>query len=131
MNLSRYSPLLASLCLFLLSAGPALAQQLSEAEIRSEIIGKRIYLAAPLGGEFPLNYLRSGEVNGDGEALGLGAFIQPRDTGRWWIEAGRLCQQFQTWYDGQPLCFVLSWTGPDSVTWVGDNGETGTARIEG
>lgn len=116
-----------------LMAGPALAQDqaLTGAEIQSEIIGKRIYLATPFGGEFPLNYLTSGEVNGDGEALGLGRFVQPEDTGQWWIDGNRLCQQFQVWYDGEPMCFDLAWTGPSELYWVRDNGETGTARIEG
>ncbi len=114
-------------------AGAALAQDaaLNAQDIQSEIIGKRIYLATPFGGEFPLNYLASGEVNGDGEALGLGQFMQPEDTGQWWIDGNRLCQQFQVWYDGEPMCFDLAWIGENELSWVRDNGETGTARIEG
>ena len=53
-------------------ASPAQAAQLSERDIRSDIVGRTIFLAAPLGGEFPLNYRRSGQVDGDGQALGLG-----------------------------------------------------------
>jgi hypothetical protein len=105
------------------------AAMLSANDIRSEIVGRRIYLAAPLGGEFPLNYRRSGVVDGDGEALGLGRFIAPRDRGRWWVRGDRLCQQFSTWYSGEPMCFELTRTGQNRLRWVRDNGQTGLARI--
>jgi hypothetical protein len=98
-------------------------------DIRQKIVGKRIYLAAPMGGEFPLNYRKSGMVDGSGEALGLGRLVKPSDTGKWWISGNRLCQQFQTWYKGAPMCFELYKTGDDSLKWVRDNGQTGTARI--
>lgn len=85
----------------------AAAEQYRANEIKGEIVGRRIFLEAPLGGEFPLNYRRSGSVDGDGEALGLGRFVKPKDTGTWWIQSDRLCQQFRTWYDGRPMCFEL------------------------
>jgi hypothetical protein len=105
------------------------ARNLKEADIREKIIGRTIYLAAPIGGEFPLNYRPSGVVDGNGEALGLGKFIKPNDTGKWWIAEDKLCQQFTTWYKGAKMCFDLTTTGPDKVKWVRDNGETGIARI--
>lgn len=110
-------------------AALAEAQALKEPEIREKIIGRTIYLAAPLGGEFPLNYNPTGTVSGDGDAVGLGKFIQPKDKGRWWIKSDRLCQQFTVWYKGQSMCFELSDAGPGKVKWVRDNGETGIARI--
>ncbi len=112
-------------------SGPALANsdRYDNSEIRDGIIGKRIYLAAPFGGEFPLNYRPNGRVDGDGEALGLGRLAKPNDTGKWWIEADRLCQQFTTWYKGQPMCFELYKTGDRRLKWIRDNGQTGTARI--
>ncbi len=109
--------------------GAALAGALSGEEIRRDIIGRTIYLAAPLGGEFPLNYRSDGLVDGNGQALGLGRFIKPADTGRWWVDGDRLCQQFKTWYDGSPSCFQLFKAGAKSLKWVRDNGETGVARI--
>ena len=121
--------IISVLALLTLQIAPAFAEMLSARDINTNIIGKRIYLATPFGGEFPLNYLPSGEVTGDGEVLGLGRFLQPQDRGRWWVDADRLCQQFETWYDGKPMCFELSWIGPDQVSWVRDNGEKGTARI--
>ncbi|MBV6656202.1 MAG: hypothetical protein KI785_00385 [Devosiaceae bacterium] len=111
-------------------AREASASQFTGQEIRSAIIGHTIYLAAPFGGEFPLNYRRSGQVDGDGEASGFaGRMAQPRDRGRWWIDGNRLCQQFERWYNGSPMCFDLTRTGPDTLRWVRDNGQTGRARI--
>lgn len=110
-------------------AAAAEANQMKEADIRAMIIGKTIYLAAPMGGEFPLNYHPSGEVDGSGKALGLGKFIQPTDKGHWWIQSDKLCQQFKVWYDGSKMCFDLTEAGQNKVKWVRDNGETGTARI--
>jgi hypothetical protein len=117
--------LLASL--FLLPQ--AHANSFSANDIERQIIGRTIYLATPLGGEFPLNYRRGGQVDGNGEALGLGRWVKPNDEGRWWIDGNRLCQQFQSWYDGQAMCFDLTSTGERTLRWVRDNGERGTARI--
>ena len=107
----------------------ASAEMMSAGDIRRDIVGRTIYLAAPLGGEFPLNYRRSGVVDGNGKALGLGRFIQPQDSGKWWIEGDKLCQKFSKWYDGTPMCFTLTRTGPKKLKWVRNNGETGMARI--
>ncbi|MET0746729.1 MAG: hypothetical protein ABWY49_00930 [Rhizobium sp.] len=107
----------------------ARAETLKESDIRSDIIGRTIYLAAPLGGEMPLTYHTSGSVDGNGQAVGLGKFIKPSDVGKWWIKSDQLCQQFKTWYDGAPMCFVLERSGAGKVKWTRDNGETGVARI--
>lgn len=110
---------------------PALASQMTGEDIRRDIAGRNVYLATPFGGEFPLNYRPGGRVDGDGEALGLGRWLAPRDTGRWWIDGDRLCQRFQRWYDGATSCFRLTRIGPNALRWVRDNGQTGTARIGG
>lgn len=115
--------------LVLAFAVPAVADSLSGDDIRSEIVGRRIYLATPFGGEFPLNYYRSGTIDGNGEALGLGRFVRPTDRGKWWVSGDRLCQRFETWYQGAPKCFELTRIGPARVRWVEANGESGTARI--
>ena len=99
------------------------------ADIQRDIIGRRIYLAAPLGGELPLHYQRNGTVDGSGEAVGLGKWLKPKDTGKWWIAGDRLCQKFTTWYDGKQMCFDLTRKSGTSVAWRRDNGETGVARI--
>ena len=115
--------------LALSAAAPAAAADMTGADIRADIVGRRIHLRVPFGGEFPLEYRRDGTVDGDGEALGLGRFLRPKDHGRWWIDGNRLCQKFTTWYDGRPMCFDLTRTGPDTLRWVRDNGQTGDARL--
>lgn len=112
-----------------LSAGAAQARELASDDIRNKIVGKRIYLAAPLGGEFPLFYRQDGRVDGTGEAVGLGRLARPSDSGRWWIAGNRLCQQWQSWYDGKRMCFQLIHLGGDRIRWNQDNGDTGLARI--
>jgi hypothetical protein len=112
-----------------MSASPALARELDSSAIREKITGKRIFLAAPLGGEFPLFYRADGRVDGSGEAVGLGRFIRPNDSGRWWVSGNRLCQRWQVWYDGRQMCFQLIHLGGDRIRWNQDNGDTGIARV--
>ncbi|MGF0537745.1 hypothetical protein ACQQ2Q_07095 [Agrobacterium sp. ES01] len=104
-------------------------EKYTSADIKGDIVGRRIFLAAPFGGEFPLNYRTNGQVDGDGKALGLGRLAKPNDKGRWWIDGDRLCQQFTTWYKGEPMCFELYRTGQNTLKWIRNNGQTGTARI--
>ncbi|QGZ37168.1 hypothetical protein GH266_01000 [Stappia indica] len=112
------------------AATPALASaQLSEQEIRNTVAGKRIYLKVPLGGEFPLYYQTNGSVSGSGDAVGLGRFMQPKDQGRWWVRGDRLCQKWQSWYDGKQFCFTLSRGDGNTLFWRRDDGVTGRARI--
>jgi hypothetical protein len=121
---------MAALAGGLVASVPASANvPLSGDDIRRKVTGKRIYLAAPLGGEFPLFYRADGRVDGSGEALGLGRFIRPTDSGRWWVSGNRLCQRWQVWYDGQQMCFTLIHLGNDRLKWNQDNGDTGIARI--
>lgn len=112
-------------------AGPAAAEQMAGAAIRDTIKGKRVYLGTPFGGEFPLYYRSDGQVSGDGTAFGLGRYFAPRETGRWFIEGDRLCQQFPTWYNGRVSCFTLRRTGETTLRWRRDDGYSGRARIEG
>jgi len=102
---------------------------LSEQEIRQTISGKRIYLKTPLGGEFPLFYRTNGRVDGSGDAVGLGRFMQPKDEGRWWVRGDRLCQKWQSWYDGKQFCFTLSRGDGNTLFWRRDDGLSGRARI--
>lgn len=111
------------------TAGIAAAREFTADDIRSRISGNRIYLAAPLGGEFPLFYRQDGRVDGTGEALGIGRWVRPTDSGRWWISGNRLCQQWQSWYDGKRMCFQLIDLGQNRLRWNQDNGDTGVARI--
>jgi hypothetical protein len=112
-----------------ISVAPAAASTLSGTEIRQTVTGKRIYLSVPMGGEFPLYYRPDGRIDGSGEAVGLGRFLKPKDSGRWWVAGDRLCQKWQTWYDGKTFCFTLASRGGDKVVWARDDGEKGVARI--
>lgn len=114
-----------------LSPHAANAEQLSGSQLKQFVNGKRVFLATPFGGEFPLNYKSTGVVTGDGTALGLGKFLAPKESGRWWVKGKNLCQQWPTWYDGKTTCFRIRKTGERSLDWVRDDGRTGKARIEG
>lgn len=114
----------------LLLAFPASAEWLAnDSAIRSLVSGKRVYLKVPLGGEFPLHYRQDGSVTGDGSALGLGKYLTPRETGRWWVESGKLCQKFPTWYKSKTNCFRLQPTGEANLRWQRDDGYSGRARV--
>jgi hypothetical protein len=103
---------------------------MARAEILRDIAGNRIYLKVPLGGEFPLYYRADGVVDGSGEALGLGRFMAPEDSGRWWVNDDRLCQQWREWYDGAVHCFELVRTGERTLYWKRGDGLEGEARID-
>lgn len=107
------------------------AQPLSGDALRNLVADKQVYLATPYGIEFPLTYNSNGTVTGDGRGTGLGQFFAPKETGEWWVEGQSLCQKFPTWYDGKTSCFTIRRTGEASLSWTRDDGETGTARIEG
>lgn len=109
--------------------GFASSQLLSGKEIKSTVAGKRIYLAVPLGGELPLHYKSNGRVDGSGEAVGLGRYLAPKDSGRWWVAGNSLCQKWQKWYDGRQFCFTLEKVGPEKLRWRRDDGRSGVARI--
>jgi hypothetical protein len=112
-----------------LATAPALANTLSGEQLKRLVSGRTVYLAVPLGGEFPLKFNPNGAVSGDGEAVGLGRFFAARETGRWFMQGDNLCQQFPTWYSGQRLCFTVQDLGNRRIKWTRDNGQTGVARV--
>lgn len=97
--------------------------------ISSTVAGRRIYLSVPFGGEFPLYYQKDGRVDGSGEAVGLGKFLSPTDSGKWWVENDKLCQQWSQWYDGKVFCFKLEKLPDDKLIWRRDDGYEGVARV--
>jgi len=111
------------------STGGVVGEPLKGKAIKSAVIGKRIYLAVPFGGELPLHYKKDGVVDGSGEAVGLGKFLAPTDQGRWWVKNDSLCQQWQSWYEGKVFCFTLETLPDDKIVWRRDDGEEGIARI--
>jgi hypothetical protein len=114
-----------------LPIAPAIAsgEALSGAALKSFVAGKRIYLAVPLGGEIPLNYRTNGRVDGTGEAAGLGRYMTPKDSGRWWVAGNRVCQKWQEWYDGRTFCFTVTKLSENRIRWVRDDGKSGVARV--
>ena len=110
-------------------SGAVASDQLSGQELSRLIAGKRVYLAVPAGGEFPLFYRTDGAVDGSGEALGLGRYLKPKDSGHWWVAGSRLCQQWRSWYDGKQFCFTIRTMGPNKIAWQREDGMSGVARI--
>jgi hypothetical protein len=97
--------------------------------IAATVAGRRIYLSVPFGGEFPLYYQKDGRVDGSGEAVGLGKFLSPTDSGTWWVEDNKLCQKWTRWFEGKVFCFKLEKLPNDKLIWRRDDGEVGVARI--
>ncbi|MEO1066795.1 MAG: hypothetical protein AAFW47_05385 [Pseudomonadota bacterium] len=126
-KLLQAGALIAGLALW---AGPSVATPLNGEEIKDAISGKRVFLKVPFGGEFPLRYDPSGVVRGDGTAFGVGRFFSPKDEGKWWVRNGKLCQQWQEWYDGKTACFIISNYDGTKFKWLRDDGRKGKGRIE-
>ncbi|MEW5422511.1 hypothetical protein [Amorphus sp. 3PC139-8] len=120
---------LAGLAVLAPAATLAQGAALSGSEIRATIAGKRVYLATPFGGEFPLYYRADGTVDGSGKALGLGKAMRPTDTGTWWVRDNQLCQKWTTWYDGRQFCFSLREGEGARLYWTRDDGLSGRARV--
>lgn len=126
---SRFSMGLLAAALLAVPAGGAAAETLAGPRLKSFIAGKRVYLAVPLGGEIPLTYRTNGVVDGSGEAAGLGRYMTPRDSGRWWVAGNRVCQKWQQWYDGKTFCFTVTKLSDNRIRWVRDDGKSGVARL--
>lgn len=120
-----------ALALGALIVTPAVAQTLGGADIENLIGDKRVLLSTPYGLELPLRYSTGGAVSGDISGFTMASMFTPSETGKWWVDGDQLCQQFPTWYDGKTFCFAIEQTGAGSISWVRDDGLSGTARIEG
>jgi hypothetical protein len=116
-----------------LPALPATAESITLAgdELRQAIIGKTVYLNVS-GFELPIVYSANGRMKGTmgtvaaSFSTGNGA----ADRGKWWVENDQLCQKWNSWMDGQSYCYKLTLNG-NKVTWVRNDGRSGTARISG
>lgn len=105
------------------------AEHLKGEALRSLVSGKRVYIATPLGGEIPVYYAPDGTVTGSGEAIGLGRWLKPRDSGVWWVSSDQLCQRWRQWYNGKTFCFTAVLVGRSSLEWTRSDGKRGRARI--
>jgi hypothetical protein len=116
-----------------LPALPATAESITLAgdELRQAISGKTVYLNVS-GFELPIVYSANGRMKGTmgtvaaSFSTGNGA----ADRGKWWVENDQLCQKWNSWMDGQTYCYKLTRNG-SNVTWVRNDGRSGTARISG
>ena len=106
------------------------ATSLTEDQLREAISGKTVYLNIS-GFELPIQYKANGRMSGSMGRVAA-AFSRgdgSRDSGRWWVEANQLCQRWTSWMDGQTNCYTLTGQG-NLITWVRQDGVSGTARIE-
>ena len=119
---------LAASALCILGAFNAQANELDGPAIKETISGRSVVLTT-MGLDFPLFYATNGQVTGDGTEVGLAKYFTPKETGRWWVENNKLCQQFPTWYKGRTWCFDLKKVDDKRLTWIRDDGFRGKARI--
>jgi hypothetical protein len=111
------------------TAMPAKAAELSGPEIRQLIGGEKVRLSTPFGIALPLHYRENGVVVGDVSGISAARMLAPREEGRWWISGNSLCQKWPSWYDGRQFCFKITSLGGGKITWLRDDGASGTARI--
>lgn len=104
-------------------------EQLKGEALKAFMSGKRVFLKVPLGGELPLTYRPSGVVDGTGEAMGLGRYANPKDSGRWWVAGNQVCQKWREWYKGRTFCFTVSKLSNSRIHWRRDDGTEGTSRV--
>lgn len=119
---------------FLAAGGSAMAGDesvtLAGDKLKEAVSGKTVYLMTPIGAEIPIRYKPSGTMTGSiSTSLAvLGGESVAQDTGRWWVVREQLCQQWNKWARSRSHCYTLRTSG-SKVTWVRNDGESGTARI--
>lgn len=111
------------------TAAPVSAAELSGPEIKTLIAGEKVRLSTPFGIALPLEYRKDGVVVGDVSGFSAARMIAPSEQGRWWVTRNSLCQKWPTWYDGRQFCFKITSLGGGKITWLRDDGASGTARI--
>lgn len=112
-----------------LTATFAHAEQLGGPEIRNLITGKTVRLSTPLGISLPLRYGSNGVVAGDISGFSMASMFAPKEEGRWWIDKDRLCQKWPSWYKGRTFCFTIKKLDTNRISWLRDDGASGTAVI--
>ncbi len=113
----------------ILLVSPSHAGGLSGKQIREQIIDQTVLLNTGYGVDLPLYYARNGKVTGDASGTMLGKMFMPKETGKWWVDNNRMCQQFPKWNNGNVVCFSLKKTGQRTYKWKRHDGKTGTARL--
>lgn len=112
-----------------LNAGGAAAEQLDGPEIKKMIAGRTVLLSTPFGIALPLRYRTDGVVVGDVSGISAASMFTPKEEGRWWVKDDSLCQKWPSWYKGRQFCFKITSLGERRISWLRDDGASGTARI--
>lgn len=99
---------------------------LSGEAIRAAVTGKTVVMNTPVGG-IPVSYRDNGTMIGRAKDLQLYTG-QERDRGKWWVKSDQMCQQWETWLEGQTHCFTVRIDGV-TVFWRRNDGKAGTATI--
>jgi hypothetical protein len=86
-----------------------------------------VEIDTPAGTTIPIRYAIEGQLSG--QARGLAWYLgSSEDTGRWWIDADRLCHKWRRWFDGEQQCMRLKKIGR-TIHWVNQDGNSGTAAV--
>jgi hypothetical protein len=118
--------LISTVCLGKVSAA---SQELDGPAINNLITGQTVRLNTPIGISLPLRYRTDGVVEGDISGFSAARLFVPKEQGRWWIEDNSLCQKWPTWYKGRQFCFKITLLGTQKISWLRDDGFSGTARV--
>jgi hypothetical protein len=115
-----------------LALGAALAAEpasLSGTELRKAVSGKTVYLRIS-GFDLPIRYSKGGSMAASMGAVAatLARGESASDRGKWWVSGSQLCQRWSNWMEGKTYCYELTRRG-NSVTWVRNDGRSGSARI--
>jgi hypothetical protein len=102
-----------------LAAEPA---SLSGDELRKAVSGKTVYLRIS-GFDLPIRYSEGGSMTAS-----IGAVAAASNRGKWWVSGSQLCQRWSSLMEGKTYCYKLTRRG-NSVTWVRNDGRSGSARI--
>jgi hypothetical protein len=127
MSRARY---LCTALAFFAAVSQSFAQQMNGQEIDDLVRGRKVFLSTPFGVRLPLTYRADGTVRGDISGISAARLFAPKETGKWWIQRNQLCQKWPSWYDGRQFCFKIERRGKHEISWIRDDGATGTARIE-
>jgi hypothetical protein len=116
----------SALALGALAAEPA---SLSGNELRKAVSGKTVYLRIS-GFDLPIRYSKGGSMAASMGAVAatLARGESASDRGKWWVSGSQLCQRWSRWMEGKTYCYELTRRG-NSVTWVRNDGRSGSARI--
>lgn len=119
-------------CLFLslsvaTTSAYANGRPLTEPALNHLVSGAVMYINTPLNTKVPVRYGEDGRLTGSAGAVAfyLGA---AKDSGKWWVERGRLCHKWQRWFSGKTQCLKVRKLG-NKVFWTSDAGRTGTAIV--